>query len=214
MDREWKKYKTSKIDGVVAQLGAATILILENFDPRPIHSLIWSAKSVLWDLHKHDENPLIRKITDSEELFVKPEHRKLWHKHMNKGANFLKHADNDPNDSIENIDFRGANELTFVLCALALGNFGKLNGLVAAGFTYCGFRSGNWLDFEGLCRIQSVDESSFEYYRTLSVDELRTELLINSRKLFSAHWSDVCCIEVSDLDKNPLVEQLKQEALG
>jgi hypothetical protein len=52
---------TTKIEAAERQLEAAFFLILKDFPPEPIHSLIAAARGILYGMAKHRQNPILDK---------------------------------------------------------------------------------------------------------------------------------------------------------
>ena len=106
------KIEISKIKGAQRQIDAAVRMLLDNEDPVAIHTLAHAALSVLRDLAEHAG---IHSVWDKLEETIKPEMKKRFNREYRKLANFLKHADNDPEDSISNVD-ESINLLTLFIC--------------------------------------------------------------------------------------------------
>jgi len=173
--------RIEKIDAVIAQLEAAIYLVLKDFGPIPIHSLVWASRTILYDLHKVEPNPVLSKIETSIELRVKPEFKREWYNYTTRAANFFKHADRDPNAILDGIDVAGVNSVELPICIIAVGQL--LDGLpmkLRLGFAHFGFLSNRWMDFEAICRDLNIPD--FEYYNSMS-DTKRKQLLLEAFEL-------------------------------
>jgi hypothetical protein len=90
-------FKVTKLDAAKRQLNQAIRLWFGDGDPVFVHTLTGAAMQVISDLLKHRGEP--------ELLFnnpiVKPEMRREYVNAVRSWANFLKHADEDPEGEIE-----------------------------------------------------------------------------------------------------------------
>jgi hypothetical protein len=100
-----------KIDAARRQLDTAITLWFQDGDVVPIHTLTCSAHQIIHDINQHRNGPDL--LFDS--IVVKDEYRHLIKKYLHKDYNFFKHADNDPNDSLE---FNPLNTEHFILFAI------------------------------------------------------------------------------------------------
>lgn len=87
----------NKIDAVLRQLETAVELWFNEKDHVSIHTLASAAYQILYDLNKHHKGPLM--MPDSN--IVAPNMRKEWRKAFKAWPNFLKHADKDPDNTIQ-----------------------------------------------------------------------------------------------------------------
>ena len=166
----------SKVDAVVAQLEAAVFLTLKDFGPEPIHTLVWSSRSILHDLHKVEPNPILTKFRTSIDAIVKPEYLNEWRKYEVRAANFLKHADRDPEAVLEGVDLVGVNALELPICILAVAHhLEKLPNKLLIGFAYFGFLSSRWMDFEGICNDYNIPD--YNYYETMTKNKRKQMML-------------------------------------
>jgi len=93
------KLKISKLDAAKRQLETAIRLYFNEADPVSIHTLAGAAHTILRDLNnKYGGKPMI--VSD---YLVKDEFKKQVRKKINEAKNHFKHADEDPESSI---DFR------------------------------------------------------------------------------------------------------------
>ena len=170
--------RIEKIDAVVEQLEASIYLTLKDFSPIPIHSLVWASRSILYDLHKVDPNPILSRIESSIENLVKPEFKSDWYRYAARTANFLKHADKDPNDILEGVDVAGVNAIELPICIFAVSHLiDKLPPKLEIGFFYFGFLSDKWINFEAICKDRNFRE--YEYYKSMT-DTKRKHLLLDA----------------------------------
>lgn len=96
MNNKKRGINTTKLDAALRQLETAIILWFNEADALSIHTLVSAAYQLLYDLNKHYNGPPM--VPDSE--LIKPERRKEVRAALKKWANFLKHADNDPSETI------------------------------------------------------------------------------------------------------------------
>ncbi|MGD0276953.1 MAG: hypothetical protein ABSB79_13030 [Syntrophales bacterium] len=93
------KMKITKLDAARRQLETAIRLYFNDADPVSIHTLAGAAHNILSDLNnKYGGNPMI--VSD---FMVKDEHKVEIRKLINEAKNHFKHANKDPEVSI---DFR------------------------------------------------------------------------------------------------------------
>jgi len=86
-----------KIDAACRQLNTAILLWFSDGDPVAIHTLACSAHQIVHDInHKRGGLDLIY-----DNLNFKDEYRREVIKHLKQAYNFFKHADTDPDASIE-----------------------------------------------------------------------------------------------------------------
>src|SRR5476651_443216 len=89
----------SKKETAERQLRCAVWLWFHECDSVSIHALSSAAAKVLWKLNHHHNTG---HATVSERLLdlIKPDKRKEWLVIYNKMENFIKHADNDPHETM------------------------------------------------------------------------------------------------------------------
>jgi hypothetical protein len=83
-------------------------------DPVAIHTLLAAAHEVLYVLHKHQGHADLLFNSD----LIKDQYRKLWMRAVKAHANFFKHADQDPEGTIEFAP--RLNEMFILFCLKAL----------------------------------------------------------------------------------------------
>ena len=170
--------KVEKLDAVVSQLEAAVFLVLKGFRPEPIHTLIWASRTILRDLHKGKKNNILAHIDEAVTRRVKPQFLKEWKQYENRAANFLKHADKDPDSQLEGVDLAGINAIELLLCILATGEYlGELPTRLAIGLAYAGFNSGDWFDFRGYCNNIPNCLIDFEHFERMNEYDRRLLML-------------------------------------
>ncbi|MFN3822564.1 MAG: hypothetical protein ACK4RN_01175 [Pseudorhodobacter sp.] len=86
----------NKIDAIERQLEAAVFLMLKNFSPEAVHTLVSAALGLLSGLSKHETNSFLESLEQKLYSRILSGNEKLWRFYQNRGANFLKHADRDP----------------------------------------------------------------------------------------------------------------------
>ena len=90
--------RLTKLEAARRQLRTAIVMFLEDRDPVSIYALASAAQDVLRGLLKAKGKEAIS-VKDSD--FVKPEWLTLWRRSLNQYQNFLKHADEDPDEVLE-----------------------------------------------------------------------------------------------------------------
>ena len=86
----------TKFDAAVRQLETATVLWFNNADPVSIHTLICAAYQILYDINKHQD--VLFMMPDSP--MIKPEKQREWKRRLKAASNFMKHAENDPVETL------------------------------------------------------------------------------------------------------------------
>lgn len=95
-----KSIVISKLDAVKRQLETAIHLYFLSRDPVAIHTLASAAHKVITDLNKHKGGtPTLVEHMLSD--YIKPDRVKEVRKLLYKAENFFKHADKDPEETIE-----------------------------------------------------------------------------------------------------------------
>ncbi len=94
-----KKFIVDKIAVGRRQLIQAVDLFFKNGDEISIHTLASAALEVLDSVMRHwGRMPYTDNIQD---LYIKPEGKKIWIQKINEAKNFFKHADKDPEKQYE-----------------------------------------------------------------------------------------------------------------
>ncbi len=92
-----KKIKISKLDAAKRHLETAIRLYFNYGDPIAIHTLACAAHGILSDLNEeHKGNPML--VSD---YLIKDEHKKYFRKMIREPQNFFKHANKDPENTID-----------------------------------------------------------------------------------------------------------------
>lgn len=109
------KIKVTKLEAAQRQIDAAIRLLFKNEDPVAIHTVAAAGLQILKDLAKKDTT----QVWQMMDQCFRPGMRKKWRNEVeNKAVNFLKHADKDPDEALENVD-EIINDLTlFSACIL------------------------------------------------------------------------------------------------
>jgi len=117
-------------------------------------------------------------MNEGIDRLVKPEFKKEWNRYEVRAANFLKHADRDPDDVLEGIDFAAVNLVELAVCIIAVRQYmDQLPASLTIGLSYVGFISGDWFDFKGLFVSATGKPKEYEKYRELGADERRKFML-------------------------------------
>ena len=90
----------TKIDAAKIQIDTAIRMLFNADNPIPIHTLSMAGFRILRDIAKNKKSSLYEKI----EFMIKPEMMGEFWKLIQKYANFIKHADKDPEGSINNFN--------------------------------------------------------------------------------------------------------------
>jgi hypothetical protein len=112
-------YKLDKMTAAERQLDAAIYLMLFTDYNEATHTVISAAKGLLYDLSKEVDNPAVKQLQTAEAKYIKPEHLGEFQVVKRRLANFLKHADRDPEGVVENVDIVSLNELDLFLAISA-----------------------------------------------------------------------------------------------
>ena len=90
--------RTNKIDAARRQLEAAIRMFFGGDDPFAIHTVASAAYRILRDVAEHSgKSPFHEHV----KTFIRPGKDKQFWSAINKAANFLKHADEDPDAILE-----------------------------------------------------------------------------------------------------------------
>jgi hypothetical protein len=108
-----RKIEISKIEAARRQIDCAIELWFLDRDEVSIHTLAAAAYQIVHDI-KESRGEKRDLLYDS--VLVKPEYRNKWISAVKKWANFLKHADTDPEGTMEFMPF---GNLMFIIFAIA-----------------------------------------------------------------------------------------------
>jgi hypothetical protein len=111
--------KVTKLEAAWCQLRQAIVLFFEDGDMISVHTLAAAAQQVLIDL---GAKAGLVSIVKNQDL-IQPEHRKFVSGLMNSAQNFFKHADKDPDATLE---FFPASTPFYLMDAVVL--YRQLNG--------------------------------------------------------------------------------------
>ena len=112
--------RANKSEAARRQIDTAIRMLFRNEDPVAIHTLAMASFRVLRDLASKRDDCYLDKTL---KLFIKPGMEvKFWNK-FNRSANFLKHADKDPDDILDNIE-KEVNELILFMSSLYYQDLG------------------------------------------------------------------------------------------
>ena len=125
--------KVNKIDAARRQVEAAIRLFFSNEDPVAIHTLVFAGLGILKDLAE------IRSDANFHHEILgqfKPDKKKEILKFLNRVANFLKHADRDPDETLKDIK-EEANDGFLLLACLYYKDIKK--SLTPTMLVFCGW---------------------------------------------------------------------------
>jgi hypothetical protein len=107
------KLRISKIEAASRQLDCAIELWFMDKDEVSVHTLAGAAYQIIHDLKKHRgiDHPL---LYDAD--LIKDQYRSMWINVLKRAVNFFKHADNDPQGTIE---LTSSGNLVFMMSAAA-----------------------------------------------------------------------------------------------
>lgn len=133
-DHDKRKVRLSKIKVAKRQLDCALELWFHDGDEASIHTLLAASYQVISDLNKHRK-------TSHDDMYtvgmVRPEFQEEWRRVVRGTANFFKHADKDPEGTL---DFFPVTNTMFMLYAItglmALGEQPSLNLRMLAVWFY------------------------------------------------------------------------------
>jgi len=111
--------KVNKIEAARRQIDIAVRLLFDNEDPIAIHTLAMAGFRILRDIAEK-QNSNICKFTQS---FIKPGMEGKFWGSLQTFANFLKHANKDPDDIIDNIQ-EEVNDSILLLASLYYQDLG------------------------------------------------------------------------------------------
>ncbi len=104
----------NKTEAARRQIDVAIRLLFSEEDPVAIHTLAGAAFRILRDLADKKSDSYMKKITKA---MIKPGMESKFWRQWNTSTNFLKHADNDPEEMLEEID-EEANEGILFMASL------------------------------------------------------------------------------------------------
>jgi hypothetical protein len=185
--------KLTKIVAAERQLEAAFFLMLNDVSPEAVHTLVSAVRGILYGLSKHEENAILKKWDESVLARVVGPDKKEIRKWQNDIANFLKHADRDPNAELSVPDLRSVNEMDLLLCIIALGSITRaFSRRLNWAIWFLSLSKNSLISFESLLEEFGGQAAQLELLRTADrivvVDALiKLYLLENSASSGSAH---------------------------
>jgi hypothetical protein len=160
------------------QLEAAFYLLLRGFPPEPIQTLIGAARGILYGLAKHRENPILQKWDSSVLMRVANGDARAARNLQNRVANFLKHADTDPEAVLQGGDLAAINEIELQLCIIALSvAHEKLSKRLDLAIWYLSLSPNAIIPFDALAGEYLHGLADFPFHKFTNRGELRTALL-------------------------------------
>lgn len=97
--RDTQKFVIAKMAAAKRQLKTAIRLWFYDGDPVSVHTLVYASYEIISDICEHRGIHGNHMLYDSP--LVKDEYKGMWNKMMREHGNFFKHADKDPNATIE-----------------------------------------------------------------------------------------------------------------
>lgn len=111
-EQDKRKIVVSKIDAAKRQIDCAIQLWFLEGDEVSVHTLLAASYQVIYDINK-------RRRTGHDDLYggtvVNPEHKEQWQKAVKEASNFFKHANKDPESTVE---FLPISNIMFMLYAI------------------------------------------------------------------------------------------------
>ena len=170
----------TKVGALERQIEAAVFLLLKGFPPEPIHTLIGACRGILDGLHKNTPNKFLAEWNDKILSRVVSGREREWVFYQNRVANFLKHADRDPEGVIEGVDLVAVNDVELQICILAYWRIKQpLPVRIAIGLFYCGLQNERWFNFSGFLSDVGLDASRLDEYRRQTLEE-RNRLMLQA----------------------------------
>lgn len=114
------RIKVNKTEAARRQVDAAIRMLFSNEDPVAIHTLAGAAFRILRDLAGKKSDSCMQEVT---QVMIKPGMERAFWQQWNAPANFLKHADKDPEAKLEDFD-EEANEGILFMASLYYQDIG------------------------------------------------------------------------------------------
>jgi len=169
-----------KLDAACRQLNTAISLWFNNGDAVSIHALTCSAYQVVHDINRRNGGTDL--LYDS--IIVKDEYRREWVNNLKQGYNFFKHADDDPEGSVEFDPV--ITEFFIIFTSLGLEILGRKPDEVRSAFNiYFRFRHPDLLTSKGKAAFDALPQQTREHALTMAKEKF-FETYILLRKLYAA----------------------------
>lgn len=115
------RMNANKIDAARRLIDAAIRMLLAQEDPLAVYAIAQSGFNILRDLcEKNNGQGFYKELTAN----IRPGMEKKFWKELNKTWNFLKHADRDPDSSLENVS-EELNEATLFMATQLYNDLGQ-----------------------------------------------------------------------------------------
>ena len=92
--------RVTKLDAARRQIDQAIRMLFDSEDPVPIQTLAMAGFKIVRDLSKHHDGHILEQTIKAS---FPPEVQKAFWTAIHHPANFLKHADNDPEDTLSGV---------------------------------------------------------------------------------------------------------------
>jgi len=115
------RIKVNKTEAACRQINAAVRMLFANEDPVAIYTLSCAALRILRDIAEKRHDSLMNQMV---EKIIQPNMKKEFWKTLNAPANFLKHAEKDPDAILDNLE-EEANDITLLLACIYYKDLGN-----------------------------------------------------------------------------------------
>lgn len=168
----------SKLRACLVQIEAALGLMMRDYDPVPIHTLLSASKGILGGIHKAKPNPLLLRLDESIAQMVRPGFEAEWRKYEHRASNFLKHADRDPFEELEGVDLIGLNIVEATVCIMAIWLYVlRLPETVLLGLIFVTEETHSFFDYHGYLKESPEGRKVLEQLKELKSEERKLFLL-------------------------------------
>jgi hypothetical protein len=114
------KPSLTKFDVARRQIDAAIKLLFQGGDTVAVHTLSMAAFGILYDISKGQDGLFHLHF---DEMILPGKEKEFW-RHFNKWSNFSKHADRDPDGTIDILD-ESVNDFLLFFCCLGFTTNGQ-----------------------------------------------------------------------------------------
>jgi hypothetical protein len=90
-------FRLTKLESAERQLKEAVRMFFECRDPVAVHTLVFASHQVLYDMCASSKNSSSLQYSLRDYKYIPADQRQKWNRLLNSAANFVKHADRDPN---------------------------------------------------------------------------------------------------------------------